>query len=387
VEHLECCPFAQSTRPESLANLSDNQIADIRAWSDFIRSKGQPLLDLYLYVSSENFHEATKPAWAKSLPWFAKSIIPSQRRTVAKERTAYLGISSLDLDEDEEKMAMSQGDQSLLNQGMNLSARAQSNSATTSLLGRNGTLRNILRQPEHSDTFRLNALADQFCQPLEEQLGDKSWLTHDDGDPWSVDCLALGYLSLMLHADVPKRWLATAIKTRYPRLVQYYDRVYERIHNRFHSQRADIFRRSSSPYSTLQGLNFIFTHLFRSLPPFFETEITHVDSPESSAALKLRQEYLPLFKRYPILRTFSVAVGFLGATAFGAFGYAQWNTKREEDFVVTSRLSHSMYLAGFGEAEGFLSVLGDQMALEANFEREKEGLRGITVSESKFEVE
>ena len=374
MEHLERCPFAQSTRPESLVNLSDNQIADIKAWSDFIHAKGQPLLDLYLYVSSENFYEATKPAWARNLPWFAKSIIPSQHRTVAKERTAYLGISSLDLDEDGEKMAMNQGDQSVFNPGMSLSARAQSISTTTSLLGRNGTLRNILRQPEHSDTFRLNALTDQFCQPLQEQLDDKSWLIHRDGDPWSVDCLALGYLSLMLHADVPKRWLATAIKTRYPRLVQYYDEVYERIYNRFHSQEADIPRKVSLPYSTLQGLKLVFTHLFRSLSPFFETEIMHLDSHASSAALELRQEYLPLFKRYPILRTFSLTTGFLGITAFAALGYVQWNTKREEDFVVTSRRLPSIYLAGFGEAEGFLSVLGDQMAFEASFERERERL-------------
>src|SRR5262249_22302688 len=259
-------------------------------------------------------------------------------------RTAHLGISSLDLDEDGEKIAMSQGDQSLINPGMNLSARAQSISTTTSLLGRNGTLRNILRQPEHSDTFRLNALTDQFCQPLQEQLGDKSWLIHRDGDPWSVDCLALGYLSLMLHADVPKRWLATAIKTRYPRLVQYYDEVYERIYNRFHSQKADIPRQVSSPYSTLQGLKLIFTHLFRSLSPFFETEIMDLDSHASSAALELRQEYLPLFKRYPILRTFSFTTGFLGITAFAALSYVQWNTKQEEDFVVTSRRPPAIYL-------------------------------------------
>ena len=369
MEHLEHCPFAQSIRPESLVNLSDNQIADIRAWSDFIRAKGQPLLDLYLYVSSENFYEATKPAWAKSLPWFAKSIIPSQRRTVAKERTSYLGISSLDLDDDEEKMVMNQGDQSLFNAGRKFSTKAQSNSTTNSLLGRNGTLRNLLRQPEHSDTFRLNALTDQFCQPLQEQLGDKSWLIHHDGDPWSIDYLALGYLSLMLRADVPKKWLATAIKTRYPRLVRYYDEVYERIHDRFHSRGADIPRQVSSTFSTLQGLNLIFTHLFRFPSLFLETEIMHIDSHMSSTALKLRQEYLPLFKRYPILRALSVSVGFLGITAFSVLGYVQWNTKREGDFVVTSRRPPPVYVADFGEAEEFLSVLGNQMALETSFEK------------------
>lgn len=370
--HLEHCPFAQSTRPESLVNLSDNQIADIRAWSDFIRAKGQPLLDLYLYVSSENFYEATKPAWARNLPWFAKSIIPSQRRTIAKERTAYLGISSLDMEDDEENMVMNQGDQSLFNAGRSLSAKAQSISATTSLLGRNGTIRNLLRQPEHSDTFRLNALTDQFCQPLQEQLGDKSWLIHRDDDPWSIDCLALGYLGLMLHADVPKRWLATAIKTRYPQLVRYYDEAYERIYARFHSRGADIPRQVSSTFSTLQGLKLVFTHLFHSPSLFFETEIMHIDSHTSSAALELRQEYLPRFKRYPILRVLSISIGFLGITAFAVLGYVQWNTKREGDFVATSIRPPPIRIDDFGEAEGFLSVLGDQMAIEASFVSKKE---------------
>lgn len=383
--HLEQCRFAQSTRPEGV-NLSDGEIADIRAWSDFIRAKGQPLVDLYLYVSSENYHEATKLEWAKSLPWIAKSIIPSQRRTVAKERTAYLGISSLDLDDDDEKMSINQGDQSLFNPGMNLSARAQSNSTTTSLLGRNGTLRNLLRQPEHSDTFRLNALADQFCQPLQEQLGDKSWLIHRDGEPWSVDCLALGYLSLMLHAEVPKRWLATAIKTRYPRLVQYHNKVYERIYDHFHSQGTDIPRQISSPPSTRQGLRLVLKHLVHFPSLFFKTEILHVDSHKSSAALELRQKYLPLFNRYPILRTFSVSIGFLGITAFAALGYIQWNTKREGDFVFTSRRPPPRYLSDFGEAEGFLSVLGDQMVFERNFELERDRINGLTVADAKIEV-
>ena len=281
---------------------------------------------------------------------------------------------------------MNLGDQSLFNPGMNLSARVQSNSATTSLLGRNGTLRNLLRQPEHSDTFRLNALADQFCQPLQEQLGDKSWLIHRDGDPWSVDCLALGYLSLMLHAEVPKRWLATTIKTRYPRLVRYYDEVYERIYDRFHSRGADIPRQVSSPFSTRQALKLVFTHLFRSLSLFSETEIMHVDSQTSSAALELRQKYLPLFKRYPILRAFSVSIGFLGITAFAALGYVQWNTKREGDFVVTSRHLPPIYIADFGEAEGFLSVLGNRMALETSFEKEQKRL-GSAIEDSKLEAE
>lgn len=324
-------------------------------------------------MSSENFYEATKPTWARNLPWYAKSIIPSQLRTVAKERTAYLGISSLDLDDDGEKMTTSQGGQALFDPGMSLSARAQSSAATTSLFGRNGALRSLLRQPEHSDAFRLNALVDQFCQPLQEQIGDKSWLFYHDGDPWSVDCLVLGYLSLMLHAEVPKRWLATAIETRYPQLVRYHDEAYERIYGRFHSRGTGIPRQVSTPRSTLLGLKLIFKHLFRSTYLFSETEVLRIDSPLPSAALDLRKKYLPLFERYPILRALSISIGFLGITALGALGYVQWHAKREDDFVVTSRRPSPIYLADFGQAEGFLSVLGDQMALEASVERERKG--------------
>ncbi|KAL8744389.1 MAG: hypothetical protein Q9190_003363 [Brigantiaea leucoxantha] len=183
------------------------------SFSSFIQSQGQLLLDLSLYVSSINYHSTTRPTYSSLLSWPHSWILPSQRRIVAKSRTEYLRLSSLDLDAAD--AARQQQLQQQFPTGTEIPKIIQE---------RQRTALSLLKAPEHAARFRLDALAEDFFKPLDELLADKEWLLGGD-EPTSLDCLALGYLALALRPAVPQPWLAESLTKNYPRLHRYVDAV------------------------------------------------------------------------------------------------------------------------------------------------------------------
>ena len=71
--------------------------------------------------------------------------------------------------------------------------------------------------PETNARIRLDALANKFFEPLSLLLGQKRYMVSNTQFS-SLDCLALGYLSLMLKPDLPQPWLAVAMRKRFPGL-------------------------------------------------------------------------------------------------------------------------------------------------------------------------
>jgi sorting and assembly machinery component 37 len=78
------------------------------------------------------------------------------------------------------------------------------------------TVSSLLGKSTHRNQFRLDAVTSEFCEPLNELLGDKEWFISDTVT--SLDCLAIGYLALMQAPDLPHDWLRRALKEKYPRL-------------------------------------------------------------------------------------------------------------------------------------------------------------------------
>ena len=85
----------------------------------------------------------------------------------------------------------------------------------------------MVKQPKHAARFRLQALTDEFMQPLRNFLGANRFFFGGD-EMTSLDCLALGYLSLALKPDLPQSWLAEAMSTKYTSLVTYVNSGVER---------------------------------------------------------------------------------------------------------------------------------------------------------------
>lgn len=213
LEHLETAG--------RLEQLSSIQCADSTAISSFIESNAQTLLDLSLYVAFENYRLTTRPAFTAILPWHANYMIPPRRRAAARARTDHLGVSSIDIDNVHEDMSNKPGGRDV---GKEQGFEAETQKRASLLLPRKETVRSLLQRPEHAATFKLNALADNFFGPLQDMLVDQTYLLGTDG-PQPVDCLAYGYLSLMLYPKVPQDWLASTMRKKYKTLVRYVERL------------------------------------------------------------------------------------------------------------------------------------------------------------------
>jgi len=321
--------------------------ADAAAWASFVRARGQPLLDLYAFESSENYHGATKAAWTAALPWYARFGGAPALRAAAKARTAHLAIAGLDLD----ALDASRDDGGAAGEELQ-------GAPAGSLLAQQRRLREFLRRPDYGDSFRLYALVDQFCGPLIELMGEKPWLL-TGGEPSTVDFVALGYLMVMLRADMPKKWLANAIETKYPILVHYLERLEEKLADQL---KTTTFETAQQP-TFLHGLTYIGNSILKSIPVLGIVDISR--SSESERALERYSQSKSVFKLYRILRYAAITCSTLGITGLGALGYMQWHSRRDDDFVIRSGPAYASNLADFGDAGEFLAVFGDQMALRS----------------------
>ncbi|KAL8905244.1 MAG: hypothetical protein Q9207_002753 [Kuettlingeria erythrocarpa] len=179
-----------------------------RIYTSFLETHGQPLLDLSLYVLSENYHASTRPAYSNILPWPNTWLLLPKRRAAAKARTDHLNFSSLDLDTlDEDRATKSQF--AAGTEIPKLVAQSTQKKVTS-----------LMKQPQHAARFRLDTLAESFCEPLAQLQQGKPYLLSEERMT-SLDCLALGYLSLGLVPEVPQPWLSQAMKSKYPSLCRY----------------------------------------------------------------------------------------------------------------------------------------------------------------------
>ncbi|MCJ1377234.1 hypothetical protein MMC17_000326 [Xylographa soralifera] len=189
-----------------------------RRFSTFLSTQALPLLDLSLYVSSQNYATTTRPAYATLLDFPSSWVIPTKRRAAAKQRSAHLGLSALDLSNSS-------------------SAEKDSEPSTTASISIPESLRKAkasvsaaIRTPETASRIRLEVLTENVLDPLVALLSHASRANAAGNEesyllgphrPSSLDCLALGYLALFLIPSVPHPFLSTTLKEKYPRLAQY----------------------------------------------------------------------------------------------------------------------------------------------------------------------
>lgn len=177
------------------------QQADCAAFSSFIESRGQPLLDLSFYVSSDNYLGCTRRTLGEILKWPSSWTTPHRIRARAKKRAEHLGLSSLDVDTAQEDGSEDKG----LTAHIPKSLR-KPKQTVSGLLGRN----------MQKNRFRLDAVTSDFFEPLLEMLGDKKWFLGERAS--SVDCLAVGYLALMQTPQLPQGWVKETLETKYTKL-------------------------------------------------------------------------------------------------------------------------------------------------------------------------
>ncbi|KAK6002265.1 hypothetical protein QM012_001903 [Aureobasidium pullulans] len=340
-----------SSVPGLAANLTAQQQADATALSTFIKSEGQLLLDISLYVSFENYRNRTRSAFTKILPWYANFVIPPQRRHEARQRTQHLGVSSLDVDDIHEDVIDKPS--SMQSEQQKKPFEHETEKHARRLLGRRDTVRTLLQKPEHAAAFKLNALADNFFEPLQEILKNGSNLLGTE-QPAIVDCLAFGYLSLMFYPKMPQNWLASTMRLKYQKLVVYLGSLRDTFRIDAHPDEAlDAVSQSEkgaaelpwvSPqtFGPLAVLSYIGQSLFSQLP-----------LPKTDSGL----EHLPLRRQPSFLKRYLPAVLGLTSTslallAFWAYNNLTWPHGEAVHFFGRRRL------VDYGAAGAALSALG-----------------------------
>lgn len=183
------------------------------SFSTFTESNGQLLIDLYLYVTSQNYYAATSPAYGAILTWPNQWITPVKTRNAARRRTDHLGLSSLDLEATEEQRERER-----------LAAAAAGHIPQSLLYRPRETVTTLLGKTAQASQFRLESLTAELFEPLQELLGKKSYMLSDN-HPSSLDTLVVGYLSLALVPEVPLPWLREALLTKTPLLTKYVERM------------------------------------------------------------------------------------------------------------------------------------------------------------------
>jgi sorting and assembly machinery component 37 len=92
------------------------------------------------------------------------------------------------------------------------------------------TVSSLLGRTSSQNHFRLEALTADFFEPLEAMLGQKAYLLtlKEEELPSSLDCIALGYLSLALVPELSFPWLRDAMRAKAPLLSAYTERLRRR---------------------------------------------------------------------------------------------------------------------------------------------------------------
>ena len=205
-------------KKKTSSELGKTEQADCTAYTEYIQTRGRELIDLSLWVSSENYTTVTRSAIHELLTWPNSWTLPTKLRDEARARTDHLGLSGLDVDVAAEEQAR----KDLASQGLDAQIPDRLKKA-------NQTVSRLLGQGNRGFHFKLAALADNFLEMIAE-LKNKNgpWLL-GTASRTSLDCLVLGYLCLMNKAEMPHDWLGFALRERFPRLASWSEEQTEEV--------------------------------------------------------------------------------------------------------------------------------------------------------------
>ena len=163
-----------------------------------------------------------------------------------------MGLSSLDVDTTaEDGFAPGRGTASSEYEAAKRAAGIPTESKpNTSLnIGRSKGLTGLLGGQMYAARFKLDALSADLLDPLSDLLGRHDYLLRGE-QPSSLDCLAFGYLSLLIYPPVPQAWLRETIKLKYPRIGAYVHKLHGDLFCNDEVNPAEVWSISSSTAKT-----------------------------------------------------------------------------------------------------------------------------------------
>ena len=337
--------------------------ADALAFGTYIESEGGRLLDLSMYLADENF-DVLRGVFAKLLPVPARYYIPGVLRREARGRCDGLIPAS----------------SSLSTSATDAATRLPLPSAMTAT-ALPATKEKILTKAA-AERIKLVGIAADFLEALQSRLGEGRYFFGDE--PSSLDCLAVGYLSLGLYAELPNGWLRDEMLTRHGRLCKYVDDV-----------RGQMLGHGVDAVAVMSGQATMTTSSGRAAGgglPWGIVEPQHVpwvtgfflngvmemvgitsmegcrsgrDEEEQTREEKERKEGMKSLQRWETTKKMAVVVGCIGAF----IGHCVWsglttmepggatgNSRGREDDDEKDAANEMKLLEGFGSAEAILGL-------------------------------
>lgn len=169
-----------------------------------------------LYVSPPNWAAGARPALAAALPF------PLSWTEAARVRAAWVaaaeraGVAGLDSErEREEREAREREEEGARERAGWVRVPRTTGAGKEGVGGGKGG----------GSESRLEGVAADVLDVLEGLRAGKRWLLAEDSGPTSLDCLAFGYLALMLVPDLPRPWLRDTMRRRYGPLCSFVEDV------------------------------------------------------------------------------------------------------------------------------------------------------------------
>ncbi|PHH67807.1 hypothetical protein CDD80_499 [Ophiocordyceps camponoti-rufipedis] len=193
-------------------HLDASQKAHVAAYSAFLSAQAAPLVGLSLYVSAANWSATTRPAYSAILPFPLTWTVPPLIRAEAVGHLGQLGLAELDADLDPCSSPLNAG-RHVLPEALRRRLPATSTKSVRDEM-----------TPEQAAAIRLTAVIEASLSVLDAQLKGRPALRFvPDASVSSLDCLAYGYLALMLKPDVPRPFLRDWILSHAPLLSSFVD--------------------------------------------------------------------------------------------------------------------------------------------------------------------
>lgn len=167
---------------------SPSERADAIALAAHLAAGARPLVDTLLYATSSHYASTTRPALSRVLPSHSALLVPSARYVAATRRTPNTGANDTQSTQEGQAAPSSASLLFTRSRAQQISAHAQSLATRTRLLNRTVML----------------------LKPLRAQLARSGgpFLFGEKLAP--VDCLALGWLGLLVWAPVEDAWSTEA---------------------------------------------------------------------------------------------------------------------------------------------------------------------------------
>ncbi|KAK8252759.1 Tom37 C-terminal domain-containing protein [Phyllosticta capitalensis] len=369
--------------------LSERKRADIIAYSSFLRTNALPLVDLNLYVSSANYYSVTSPAYTNLLPAHLNYTVPGARREAARARTQHLGLKDFDLDTFADNEGIVDDSFSAAKKNAGIQDQGPAPYRQSLIFGKGRGLRGFLGQPEYAARFKLTSVADDCLAPLDALLEEKEFLLKSD-HPTTLDCLAFGYLALMLYPEMPSPWLSDHIRTRYLHLEEYINRMRSLTVGGENPKPSDFMalndlRRSpelisqgrrelglllpwapSPPVTAMSTISNIAHNITATIPGLNRLVLQSPVIPPPGKKLYDPPE--------PLIYGLSTFLASLAVGVFGAAYYVQTHP-RPYDKIFRNEEAYERQMerfSGLGDAGGFLSALGTHYSQEMEWQRQAE---------------